>query len=105
MESLSQDYLLHFSLITAVPFILIFYFLGLGVYRLFLSPLATIPGPRLAALTQWYETYYDLFKPPGGQFMFHYRKLHQRYGIFIYKRFQKSGSDVLTRSYHSPESL
>ncbi|THC99244.1 hypothetical protein EYZ11_001243 [Aspergillus tanneri] len=38
------------------------------------------PCPKLAAFTQWYETYYEFFKKPGGQFLFHYRKLHEKYG-------------------------
>lgn len=58
------------------------YSLFLGVYRLTLHPLAKFPGPKLAAFTQWYETYYEFFKPPGGQFLFHYRKLHEKYGWY-----------------------
>jgi hypothetical protein len=37
------------------------YLLGLTVYRLFLSPVAHIPGPFLAKVTYWYEFYYDWF--------------------------------------------
>ncbi|KAK1144850.1 hypothetical protein N8T08_004863 [Aspergillus melleus] len=59
------------------------YFLILGVYRLTLHPLAKFPGPKLAAFTQWYETYYEFFKQPGGQFLFHYRKLHEEYGPIV----------------------
>lgn len=39
-------------------------YLGLGyltyliLWRCFLSPLTRLPGPKLAALTYWYECYY-----------------------------------------------
>lgn len=35
------------------------YLVGVAVYRLWLSPIASFPGPRLAALTSLYEFYYD----------------------------------------------
>jgi len=53
---------------------------GLSIYRLFFSPLAGFPGPKLAALTQWYEFYWNVIKP--GQFTFHLQDLHDKYGIF-----------------------
>ena len=56
------------------------YLIVLGVYRLYFHPLNKFPGPKLAALTYWYQTYYDLLKAPGGQFMFQYRRLHEQYG-------------------------
>lgn len=48
------------------------------IYRLFLSPLANIPGPTLAALTSWYECYYDVIKP--GQYVWKIKELHKQYG-------------------------
>ena len=39
---------------TAIAAILLLYVVSTAVYRLFLSPIAKFPGPRLAALTFWY---------------------------------------------------
>ncbi|KAI4264336.1 MAG: hypothetical protein L6R42_000547 [Xanthoria sp. 1 TBL-2021] len=58
------------------------YLAGLAIYRLYLSPLAKFPGPKLAALTQWVETYHEL-KNPGGQFIWVYQKWHEQYGPII----------------------
>lgn len=55
------------------------YLVALGIYRLYLSPLAKFPGPKLAALTQWVEAYHEL-KNPGGQFIWVYQKWHEQYG-------------------------
>ncbi|KAF2259785.1 cytochrome P450 [Lojkania enalia] len=59
------------------------YIVYLVVYRLYLSPLAKFPGPKLAALTFWVETYYELFNGEGGQFPWAYRKWHEKYGPII----------------------
>lgn len=54
------------------------YVVGTSVYRLYFHPLAGFPGPKLAALTQWYEFYFNVIKP--GQFTFHLQDLHDKYG-------------------------
>ncbi len=54
------------------------YLVGIVVYRLYLSPIAKFPGPKLAALTKWYEFYYEVIRK--GQFTFHIDELHNRYG-------------------------
>ena len=51
---------------------------ALATYRLYLSPLAKFPGPRLAALTGWYETYYDCMK--DGSFWIQIEQFHKQYG-------------------------
>ncbi|KAJ6015187.1 cytochrome P450 [Penicillium herquei] len=61
-----------------------FVYLGcLVVYRLWLSPLAKFPGPKLAAATGWYETYFELIPKGGGQFTFHIKELHEKYGPIV----------------------
>ncbi|EKG13727.1 Cytochrome P450 [Macrophomina phaseolina MS6] len=57
---------------------ILLYFFCLATYRLYLSPVAGFPGPRLAALTRFYEYYYDGVK--GGQFVWKVKDLHQKYG-------------------------
>ena len=56
------------------------YVVTLAIYRLYFSPLAKIPGPKLAAVTGWVETYYELYKDGGGQFIFAYTRWHEQYG-------------------------
>ncbi|KFZ04126.1 hypothetical protein V502_10388, partial [Pseudogymnoascus sp. VKM F-4520 (FW-2644)] len=52
-----------------------------AIYRLFLSPLSKFPGPKIAALTSWYELYYDLIL--GGKYTFKLIELHKKYGPII----------------------
>ena len=56
------------------------YSILLAVYRLLLHPLAGFPGPKVAALTKWYEFYFDILKGHGGQYAFEIKRLHEIYG-------------------------
>ena len=62
----------------AAVLVFLLYLLSLALYRLVLSPIAKFPGPKLAALSNWYEFYWDVVKQ--GQFTFHIQQLHKQYG-------------------------
>ncbi len=53
------------------------YSFGLAVNRLFLSPLAKFPGPKLAALTRKYESYYEAVE--NYEYVWKMKQLHQKY--------------------------
>jgi hypothetical protein len=57
---------------------LILYCLGLLVYRLYLHPLAGFPGPKTAAVTSFYEGYYEIVLK--GQYSKEISRLHDVYG-------------------------
>lgn len=57
------------------------YLIWLTLFRLYLSPIARFPGPKLAALTRWYEFYYEIVLK--GQFTFHIQELHRKYGRYL----------------------
>ena len=65
---------------TTVLFISAIYILGIAVHRLIFSPIAGFPGPKLAAVTGWYEFYYDVVKK--GKYLFEIERLHNKYGTY-----------------------
>lgn len=69
------------TLLAIASIILTTYITSLIVYRLFLHPLSTIPGPRRAAITHWYQIYYDVYL--RGRFPWYLRSLHATYGPIV----------------------
>lgn len=55
------------------------YTVYLCIYRLYFHPLASVPGPKLAAVTRFYEAYYNVLWH-DGQYLFKTEKLHAIYG-------------------------
>ncbi|KAJ3999225.1 cytochrome P450 [Lentinula boryana] len=54
---------------------------ALAFYRIFFHPLHKYPGPVLAAITDWYEVYYNIVK--GGELIAEIKRLHALYGPVI----------------------
>ncbi|KAK7902476.1 hypothetical protein LTR67_002121 [Exophiala xenobiotica] len=54
---------------------------SLAVYRLFFHPLSNVPGPKLAALSRFYDFYYDCIL--RGKFTFKIEELHQIHGPIV----------------------
>ena len=57
------------------------YTILLVIYRVYFSPIAKFPGPKLASATVWYEFYYQIVK--NGQWGNQVEKLHEKYGMFF----------------------
>ncbi|GAB1740061.1 hypothetical protein NU219Hw_g4981t1 [Hortaea werneckii] len=69
------------TLLLAATSLALAYGLGLIVFRLLFHPLARVPGPKIAAITGWYEFYWDC--PKSGQYVFRIRDMHRRYGPIV----------------------
>jgi hypothetical protein len=70
-----------FSVLFTIFSALLAYTSFLVYLRLFLSPIAHFPGPRFAAVTFWYEFYYDIVC--GGKYIWKIKSLHEKYGPII----------------------
>ncbi|KAI0911296.1 cytochrome P450 [Ustulina deusta] len=60
---------------------LVLYFIGGALYRLYFSPLARFPGPKIAAITFWYGFYYDAICK--GQYIWKIEQMHAKYGPVV----------------------
>ncbi|KAJ6136314.1 Cytochrome P450 [Penicillium capsulatum] len=69
------------QIIATAAILFILWTVAEAIRRLFFHPLAHIPGPRLAALTWWYEFYYDVICP--GKYVFKIQELHRQYGPIL----------------------
>lgn len=50
------------------------------IYIIYFHPLAHIPGPKLAAASYLYQTYFSLVS--GSKFYIQIQKLHEEYGTY-----------------------
>lgn len=62
-----------------VSFAVFIWVTAVAIYRLTFHPLAKIPGPKLAAITQLYQTYYSYHKNESRYYQ-KVEQLHKKYG-------------------------
>ena len=66
------------TIIILVAASIVLYILYGVIHRLYFNPLAKFPGPPLAAVTFWYEFYYDVIK--RGRYTWKIAELHEKHG-------------------------
>lgn len=66
---------------TTLAIVALSYIFTLAAYRLLFHPLADYPGPWLAALTVWYEFYFDGLQ--RGRYTFEIERMHRIYGPIV----------------------
>ena len=76
MESIPQ--IPHSQSLILLLFAASLYLVTGAIYRLYFSPIARYPGPKIAALTFWYEFYYDVLCK--GRYTWRIEELHRKYG-------------------------
>jgi hypothetical protein len=69
--------LLLFAAVAALAYTVV-----VAIYRIYFHPISHIPGPKWAAVTEWYQSYYDLW-PHTGRFLWKTAELHEQYGPII----------------------
>ena len=69
------------TIAVSVSTLLLAYTIYVLISRIFLSPLRNIPGPKLAALTSWYEFYFDAIQQ--GRYVWRIKDLHLKYGLTL----------------------
>lgn len=74
---------LQITTLGALTLLLTYYALR-SIYRITLHPLAKFPGPKVPAITRWYEAYYEVFVDgTGGKFGEKIEEWHKQYGPII----------------------
>ncbi|KAH8150612.1 uncharacterized protein LAJ45_05308 [Morchella importuna] len=64
-----------------IPPAVVLYYVALVIYRVFFHPLAKFPGPKKAAATGWYRSYYDVWMQ--GEMPRQIAVLHKKYGRIV----------------------
>lgn len=77
----AMEHLMLYAVLGVIALFVLFC-LRVVAYRLYAHPLASFPGPKLAAATFLYEFYYDVIK--RGMHIWEIERMHEQYGMCIY---------------------
>lgn len=66
------------EMFTSALLVTLIYHITLALARLYFHPLSKFPGPPLAAISRWYEFYYDVIR--DATFVQLSPELHKKYG-------------------------
>ncbi|KAF6834741.1 Trichodiene oxygenase 7 [Colletotrichum musicola] len=77
-----QEYLTFTRVFLFLTGVFFCYWTGVYIYRVTWHPLAKFPGTKLAAMSFWYEFYYDLW-PHRCRYMWKIKALHDEYGPIV----------------------
>jgi hypothetical protein len=72
---------LNLDAVHILALLILVYLIYTVLFRLYLSPIAQIPGPKVAALTWWYEYYHDVVT--YGKYIWKVQEFHQQYGPIV----------------------
>jgi hypothetical protein len=61
-----------------LPVVVLVWFAGVIACRLYFHPLSNVPGPKIAAVTHLYKTYFNATN--GSKFYIQIVKLHEEFG-------------------------
>ena len=86
----NMDEILKVVSVQSIVGALAFYLVTLGLYRLIFHPLAKFPGPKLAAVSRYYEAYHDVIQ--DGQYTNKIAELHRSYGTHFFERSSDSAA-------------
>ena len=65
----------------AIGFLATYLIVG-GIWRVYFHPLSHLPGPKLAGLTYFYQSYFDIY-PYQGRWLWQQIALHDKYGPIV----------------------
>jgi hypothetical protein len=74
-----------FDVSQTILVIIVVYNITVIIHRLYFSPLAKFPGPKVTAITQWYEIIIDLWNQNFPQYV---KKMHEEHGRIQTKNLQ-----------------
>lgn len=76
--------------------LLTMYGMVVAAYRLFLHPLASFPGPKLASISSAYGAAWDYFGQ--GSYIFECERMHNKYGTDIPNSDSPFGTILISRN-------